>query len=96
MGMILNGASGFVYYIMVTGVTGARQAVVADIGAHVDGIRRHTSLPVAVGFGVSDGRQARAVAKGADAVVVGSALVKAACEGRLVELVKDLSAALAP
>jgi tryptophan synthase alpha chain len=91
---ILKDARGFVYYIMVTGVTGAREALAEDVAAHVEGLRRMTDLPIAVGFGISNGRQARAVAAHADAVVVGSALVKAAHTGGLVELVRELRAAL--
>jgi tryptophan synthase alpha chain len=91
---ILKNAHGFVYYIMVTGVTGVRAKVAVDVDGRIKEIRKHTSLPIAVGFGVSDGKQARIACEAADAVVVGSALVKAAGEGRLVELVKDLRTAL--
>ncbi|MBM4143847.1 MAG: tryptophan synthase subunit alpha [Lentisphaerae bacterium] len=91
---ILTGARGFVYYIMVTGVTGARARVAADIDRHLRALRQCTDLPVAVGFGVSNGAQARAASAAADAVVVGSALVKAAREGRLPALVSELRAAL--
>lgn len=68
--------SGFIYYVSVAGVTGARASVADDIGAMVEKIRRDTALPVAVGFGISTPTQAGAVAKLADGVVVGSALVK--------------------
>jgi len=91
---ILKHAQGFVYYIMVRGVTGARQTVAADLGEHVRALRACTDLPVAVGFGVSDGAQARAAAADADAVVVGSALIRAAREDRLAERVAELRAAL--
>ena len=94
MEMILNDARGFVYYIMVKGVTGAREAVATDAGEHLRQLRRHTSLPIAAGFGVSNGAQARAIAAHADGVVVGSALVKAAREGRLVPLVQELRRSL--
>ncbi len=94
MGLILKDAGGFVYYIMVKGVTGARSAVADDLSEHVKRLRRHTRLPIAAGFGVSDGPQARAVAAHADGVVVGSALVKAGAEGRLVPLVREIRAAL--
>lgn len=92
--MILKGARGFVYYIMVTGVTGARRQVAAGIQKRIEALRRHTELPIAVGFGVSDGKQAGAVAEGADAVVVGSAFVRAASDGRLSDLVREIRAAL--
>lgn len=89
-GMILKDAKGFVYYIMVTGVTGAREKIATDIGARVKEIKKYTSLPVAVGFGVSNGSQARTASEAADAVVVGSAFVKAAHENKLAGLVKEI------
>jgi len=67
---------GFIYYVSVAGVTGARTTVADDIGAMVGKIRASASLPVAVGFGISSPEQAEAVARIADGVVVGSALVK--------------------
>ena len=67
---------GFIYYVSVAGVTGARTTVAQDIGPMVAAIRETASLPVAVGFGISTPEQAAAVAKLADGVVVGSALVK--------------------
>ena len=92
--MILKNAKGFVYYIMVTGVTGTRDTVATDVSANLKELRKSTDLPVAVGFGISSGAQARAAAAPADAVVVGSALVQAARDGRLVELVREIRAAL--
>jgi tryptophan synthase alpha chain len=92
--MILKNAKGFVYYIMVTGVTGIRDDVANDVAANLKELRKSTDLPVAVGFGISGGAQARMAAAPADAVVVGSALVKAAREGRLVRLVRELRKAL--
>ena len=89
---VLEGARGFVYYIMVRGVTGARGEVAADLADRVRDLRSVTSLPIAAGFGVSNGGQAREVARAADAVVVGSALVRAAGEGRLEALTKELKA----
>lgn len=91
---ILTGANGFVYYIMVTGVTGARTKVSSGIGKHMAMLRRATELPVVVGFGISNGRQARTAAAAADGAVVGSALVKAATDGNLVTLVRDVRRAL--
>ena len=92
--LILSDAGGFVYYIMVTGVTGTRQSVRGDLGERLQAVRSVTELPVAVGFGVSNGEQATAVAQSADAVVVGSALIAAAREGRLVELVQEIRAGI--
>lgn len=72
---ILSGASGFVYYVAVAGVTGGKSATADDIGAAVKRIKSHTDLPVAVGFGIRTPEQAKAVAEVADAAVVGSAIV---------------------
>jgi tryptophan synthase alpha chain len=74
---VLSGASGFLYYVAVAGVTGANSAAAADIAAAVGRLKAATSLPIAVGFGVRTPEQAAAVAVHADAVVVGSALVDA-------------------
>lgn len=87
---LLARARGFIYYITVTGVTGAREQLAADLADHVSALRGKTDLPIAVGFGVSSGEQAHRAAQQADAVVVGSALIRAAREGRLPELVGDL------
>jgi tryptophan synthase alpha chain len=73
--VILAGSSGFIYHVSVTGITGTRSAAVEDIGRAVTRIRRHTQLPVAVGFGIKTPAQAADVARLADAAVVGSALV---------------------
>ena len=74
---MLANTSGFVYYVSITGVTGAAAADPAKTGAAVARIKRHTHLPVAVGFGVKDATSAAAIAGVADGVVVGSALVEA-------------------
>lgn len=72
---VVRGASGFLYYVAVAGVTGANSAAAADVGAAVARIRQVTDLPVAVGFGVRTPAQAAEIAAHADAVVVGSAIV---------------------
>ena len=69
-------ATGFVYYVSLKGVTGAGHLDVDDVESHVANIRRFTSLPVAVGFGIKDAASAARVARTADGVVVGSALVQ--------------------
>ncbi len=69
-------AEGFLYYVSMTGVTGARQVDAAAIENAVTSLRREAAVPVAVGFGISSAADAAAVARFADAVVVGSALVK--------------------
>jgi tryptophan synthase alpha chain len=72
---ILRNTSGFVYYVSIAGITGTRSAANADVSAAVSRLKRHTQLPVAVGFGINTADQAAAIAKVADAAVVGSALV---------------------
>jgi tryptophan synthase alpha chain len=74
---VLTNTSGFVYYVSITGITGAAAPDVTAVHDHVSTIKRSTTLPVAVGFGVKTPQQARAIARGADGVVVGSALVTA-------------------
>jgi len=72
---VLANASGFVYYVSITGITGTAAPNTADVRAQVEKIKAHTQLPVAVGFGVRTPEQVRDIAKGADGVVVGTALV---------------------
>jgi tryptophan synthase alpha chain len=74
---VLKNTSGFVYYVSITGITGAAAPDTGQVGAAVARIKRHTPLPVAVGFGVRTAAQAKAIAANADGVVVGSALVDA-------------------
>lgn len=73
---VLQNTSGFVYYVSMTGVTGGAIANYDAVGAAVARIKQHTTLPVAVGFGVKTPADAIAIAKGADGVVVGSSLVE--------------------
>lgn len=74
---VLNNTSGFVYYVSITGITGSAAPDAAKVSAAVQRIKKHTKLPVAVGFGVKNAESARAIAAGADGVVVGSALIDA-------------------
>jgi tryptophan synthase alpha chain len=74
---VLTNTSGFVYYVSITGITGAAAPDAQKVTAAVARIKRHTTLPVCVGFGVRTAAHARAIAAGADGVVVGSALVDA-------------------
>ena len=74
---VLANTSGFVYYVSITGITGTATPDPGKVAAAVARIKRHTSLPVAVGFGVRTAEQASMIASGADGVVVGSALVNA-------------------
>jgi tryptophan synthase alpha chain len=101
---VLNNTSGFVYYVSITGITGTAAPDAGKVAAAVTRIKRHTKLPVAVGFGVRSAEQARAIAEAADGVVVGSALVDAVRasvdkKGKagpgLVKVVTDLVSALA-
>ena len=74
---VLKNTSGFVYYVSITGITGSAKPDNSSVAAAVARIKRHTTLPIAVGFGVKAADQARLIAENADAVVVGSALVDA-------------------
>jgi len=74
---VLTNTSGFVYYVSITGITGAAAPDTGKVAAAVARIKRHTKLPVCVGFGVRTAAHARAIAETADGVVVGSALVDA-------------------
>ncbi|MGH7036145.1 MAG: tryptophan synthase subunit alpha [Stellaceae bacterium] len=73
---VLDHASGFVYYVSIAGITGTKSAGAESVAAAVTRLKRHTALPVAVGFGIRTPAQAREVARIADAAVVGSALVE--------------------
>lgn len=75
--VVLTNTSGFVYYVSITGITGAAAPDASKVSTAVERIKRHTKLPVAVGFGVRTTEQARAIAECANGVVVGSALVDA-------------------
>ncbi|QDW35737.1 tryptophan synthase subunit alpha [Bradyrhizobium sp. KBS0727] len=101
---VLANTSGFVYYVAITGITGSASADSGVVGEAVTRIKRHTKLPVCVGFGIRTPEAARAIAENANGAVVGTALVDALCgsldaEGRAtsktVTAVADLVAALA-
>jgi tryptophan synthase alpha chain len=74
---VLRNTAGFVYYVSITGITGAATPDFDRVGSAVQRIKRHTDLPVVVGFGVKSGAHAAAIARNADGVVVGSALIDA-------------------
>jgi tryptophan synthase alpha chain len=74
--MIARRARGFIYYISLKGVTGERASLAADLEQEVAELRRHTTLPIAVGFGISRPEHVREVARFAEGIVVGSAIVK--------------------
>jgi tryptophan synthase alpha chain len=101
---VLKNTSGFVYYVSVTGITGSAAPDAAKVAAAVARIKRHTKLPVCVGFGVHTPEQARAFAQCSDGVAIGSALVEAVrmslgndgkATARTVASVADLVRALA-
>lgn len=73
--IIINNASGFLYYVSVTGITGSKTPEITSIKNKVEIIRKFTKLPIAVGFGIRTPEQAVNIAKTADAVVVGSAII---------------------
>ncbi len=92
MAKIVQRGAGFIYYISREGVTGMQSQVASNLAAQVAKIRAHTSLPIAVGFGISNPEQAKAVAKEADGCVVGSAVVNQIAEhGKSPELVSTLA-----
>ena len=92
---VASHCTGFIYMVSVTGITGARTELPPDLAEFVARVRRHTRLPLAVGFGIGTGAQAAAVAGIADGVIVGSALVKAAAGEHGVAQVQSLAAELA-
>lgn len=106
---VLNNTSGFLYYVSITGITGSAAPDVEEVHAQVARIKSATDLPIAVGFGVRTPEQAAAIGRGADGVVVGSALVNLiekslTKDGKptpqtapsVLELVKSLRGALRP
>lgn len=90
---IVKHGAGFVYYVSREGVTGMQSRISDTIAAMTAKIRAHTALPIAIGFGISNAEQARAVAQHAEAIVVGSAVVNRIAElGKAPELVPQVSA----
>jgi tryptophan synthase alpha chain len=77
MERIARNAKGFIYLVSVTGVTGERKSISEGLGGLITRVRKHTSVPICVGFGISTPEQARQVGALADGVIVGSACVKA-------------------
>jgi tryptophan synthase alpha chain len=97
MDLVSGLAAGFLYYVSFKGVTGANRLDVADVGRRLEELRRHTRLPIGVGFGIRDADTAARVAAVADAVVVGSAMVGqlAALADRPAEIAPALAQTLA-
>ena len=92
MELIAKSAEGFVYYVSREGVTGEQASLSQSISSQVAEIRKYTTLPVAVGFGISTPDQASEVARHADAVVVGSAIVRKIAEAGNVAGLADIIA----
>lgn len=92
---VLQNTSGFVYYVSITGITGAAEAQAGDVGPEVARIKSASGLPVIVGFGVNTPEKSRAIAQVADGVVVGSAIVGKIGKGDSVEDVLDFVKSLA-
>ncbi|HEY2835178.1 MAG TPA: tryptophan synthase subunit alpha [Rhizomicrobium sp.] len=98
---VLDGASGYLYYVSITGVTGTKSFAVDDVKAALARIRKASALPVAVGFGIKTAAQAAQIARIADAAVVGSAIVNVVAERqresreKIVTAVTDLCRSLA-
>lgn len=93
MELIVKRGSGFIYYISREGVTGMQSSVATNLSSQVAKIRAHTGLPIVIGFGISDPRQAALVAQAGDGCVVGSAIVNQIAEhGRSPDLAAGLGA----
>ena len=92
---VLQNTSGFVYYVSITGITGAAEAEAGDVGPEVARIKAHTDLPVAVGFGIKTPEAAQSIASVADGAVVGSAIISELAAGKSVNEVLDFVASLA-
>jgi tryptophan synthase alpha chain len=92
---VLQNTSGFVYYVSITGITGAAEAQAADVGPEVARIKAQTDLPVIVGFGIKTPEAAQAIAGVADGCVVGSAIVAQIAAGKPVDEISDFVAGLA-
>lgn len=92
---VLQNTSGFVYYVSITGITGAAEAEATDVGPEVSRIKSATDLPVIVGFGINTPEKSRAIASVADGAVVGSAIVSQIGAGKsvaeILDFVKSLS-----
>jgi len=90
--LVLAGSSGFVYYVSITGITGTRTASAEDLARDIPRIRRATSLPIAVGFGVRTPAQAAIVAQHADAAIVASALIDRLVAANIEAVLDDVAA----
>jgi tryptophan synthase alpha chain len=89
---VLAGSSGFVYYVSITGITGTRTATAADLARNIPRIRRATSLPIAVGFGVRTPEHATTIAGYADGAIIASALIEKLCTANVAAVLEDVAA----
>ncbi len=90
--LVLAGSSGFVYYVSIIGITGTRTASAADLSRDIPRIRRATSLPIAVGFGIRTPEQAAIVARHADGAIVASALIDKLVASNVAAVLEDVAA----
>jgi tryptophan synthase alpha chain len=90
--LVLEGSSGFVYYVSITGITGTRTASAEDLARDIPRIRRATNLPIAVGFGVRTPAQAATVAQFADAAIVASVLIEKLVTTDVATVLQDVAA----
>ncbi len=90
---LLKGASGFLYYVSIAGITGAKKASIDDIAPHIAYIKSQTDLPIAIGFGIKTPEDAANFARVGDAVVVGSAIVQTIADNaQSVDIAEKISA----
>lgn len=87
---IISSASGFIYFVSVAGVTGTRNSFAPGLIKNVKEIKKNTSLPVAVGFGISNNKQVQQIGKVADGIIIGSYLIKKISDGKTKEMERTL------
>ena len=95
MPKVLQNTSGFVYYVSITGITGAAEAEARDVGPEFARIQENSGLPVVVGFGINTPQKAKAIAEVSDGAVVGSAIVSELAKGKKVSEVLGFVKSLA-
>jgi len=91
--VVSEASRGFIYAVSVTGVTGARQSLPSEVAGIVKNAKKYSDLPIVVGFGISGQETAKPVAKVADGIAVGSALIKAVADNSLEPLAKEIAEA---
>ena len=96
IGEVARLGSGYLYYVSLRGVTGAANIDLSDVAAHIPQIRRATTLPIGVGFGIRDAASAKRIAQTADAVVIGSRIIQEIEDGRPEDAVTRVKKFLKP